>query len=480
VLTETPFASRALGTLPNVMTQANLSASIGTLALFTAITGLCTRGMNVALGAVALLGIGWAFMPPGAASIFSLPGLRLVLPMYAWPLIVLPLTQAVGDGLAALGRPREWRRVGLALGCFVAAGVTIQLLRNWTTAVWLAPAACASLALTACLALQRARRGTAAIAGLVTLMIAEQIWTIAPFLVHPRSRVLTDAPSPAVQFLQSKLSAGDARFAGIPLLVGTPVSPMLFGLPDLRNLSALPVRRHLEYMRAIGPQTGDFTTQAVTKTRSPLLDLAAVRYFVFSASAPSLAGDPSMRRVYGDDRVVVYENTAALPRVRAVHQAVHVPNEASAAERLNQLASLPKAASELGLDKVVLLEPDDRGNEPPSLTGGASPGETVRIVEHDDPDRLVISAELQSAGFVVIADTYYPGWKAWVDGQRTAVYPAHLLFRAVHVPAGAHTVELRYQPASFLYGLVLAAVAGLLCLLVLFIRAGSAGGSPAS
>jgi uncharacterized membrane protein YfhO len=51
-----------------------------------------------------------------------------------------------------------------------------------------------------------------------------------------------------------------------------------------------------------------------------------------------------------------------------------------------------------------------------------------------------------------LSDIYYPGWNAYVDGVKTAMYRADYAFRAVPVKKGNHTVELRYEPESFEIG----------------------------
>jgi uncharacterized membrane protein YfhO len=68
---------------------------------------------------------------------------------------------------------------------------------------------------------------------------------------------------------------------------------------------------------------------------------------------------------------------------------------------------------------------------------------------------------------VVIADTYYPGWRAWVDGAPSPIYPANLSFRAVAVAAGVHVIDLRYQPTAFSYGAALSSLTVLACILLL-------------
>jgi uncharacterized membrane protein len=61
-------------------------------------------------------------------------------------------------------------------------------------------------------------------------------------------------------------------------------------------------------------------------------------------------------------------------------------------------------------------------------------------------------AEMQRDGYVVISDTAWKGWRAFVDGRRVSVDRANAAFLAVHVPAGRHTVRLEYRPWTFVAG----------------------------
>jgi uncharacterized membrane protein YfhO len=67
----------------------------------------------------------------------------------------------------------------------------------------------------------------------------------------------------------------------------------------------------------------------------------------------------------------------------------------------------------------------------------------------------------------LLLDTYFPGWKATVDGRTTPIYRADYNFRAVSLPEGAHTVTFTYRPLSFRLGLGTSGVMlGLLALLM--------------
>jgi uncharacterized membrane protein YfhO len=68
---------------------------------------------------------------------------------------------------------------------------------------------------------------------------------------------------------------------------------------------------------------------------------------------------------------------------------------------------------------------------------------------------------MEFSGYLVLSDTFYPGWRAFVDGRRAEIVPADHAFRAVYVPVGQHVVEFRYQPGSLQFGAILSALAWL-------------------
>ncbi|MHB0987729.1 MAG: YfhO family protein [Bellilinea sp.] len=86
-------------------------------------------------------------------------------------------------------------------------------------------------------------------------------------------------------------------------------------------------------------------------------------------------------------------------------------------------------------------------------TAGTSMGQGSLAVQTDSPNRIALTLDSSSAGWVVVRDTWYPGWEAAVDGVPSPVLRADYLFKAVSVPAGSHHVELEYKPDSFTSGL---------------------------
>jgi uncharacterized membrane protein YfhO len=103
--------------------------------------------------------------------------------------------------------------------------------------------------------------------------------------------------------------------------------------------------------------------------------------------------------------------------------------------------------------------------------GCTEPLDSARVASMSS-DRVEIDVNSRCGGMLVLSDTYYPGWKASVNGKDVAVHPVDVAFRGVAVPAGASHVVFRYEPSSFRAGLLLfaAGVVGLLVLLVTGVR----------
>ncbi|MFN8468014.1 MAG: YfhO family protein [Caldilineaceae bacterium] len=93
--------------------------------------------------------------------------------------------------------------------------------------------------------------------------------------------------------------------------------------------------------------------------------------------------------------------------------------------------------------------------EPPQQPGGAQ-------VTHNSPTAIDVQVNAPEAGYLILSETWYPGWSATVNGQAAPIEQVDGTFRAVPVPAGAAEVQLRYWPPSWTWGLVMLAAGVLL------------------
>ncbi len=238
---------------------------------------------------------------------------------------------------------------------------------------------------------------------------------------------LTAGGAPGVQFADGQLDSPMAQSAGAEVAFrdvegGRQEYVARFALADPMTPRKLTVLR-----QADGP---DVFIQAVT-----LID---ERTGMFTPLLPSDRGRFSL--VHSGD-VKIYANREAAPRVRLVHDWQPVATEAEA------LAYLQAEGG------AVLEKPVVEGSLPPEMT--PQPDIPAGVAEMMDyaPERLEIRTVSDSPGVLVVADSYYPGWQATIDGEAAPLLAANFLFRAVPVPAGEHTVVMEYHARGWRQGL---------------------------
>ena len=83
------------------------------------------------------------------------------------------------------------------------------------------------------------------------------------------------------------------------------------------------------------------------------------------------------------------------------------------------------------------------------------------------PKRVELASYPSSKpGFVILADTYYPGWTLTIDGHPAPIYRTNRLMRGAAVKEGRHTLVYTYDPNSFHVGATMS-IAGVLTLAAL-------------
>ena len=95
-----------------------------------------------------------------------------------------------------------------------------------------------------------------------------------------------------------------------------------------------------------------------------------------------------------------------------------------------------------------------RGDLP--MTESADLGSVTEIERTPNSVRARVDANEDS--YLVLSDTFFPGWTATIDGEPVEVFPAYHQFRGIVVPAGTHDVLFEYAPASFRFGLWISTV----------------------
>jgi len=163
--------------------------------------------------------------------------------------------------------------------------------------------------------------------------------------------------------------------------------------------------------------------------------------------------------------LAVYRNPDAFPRAWLVTDAVTVPDADAALAALAQPDFDPAQT-------VVLFGDDGRQTADRAHTSAnlQSPNHPISQSPTPHSPLPTLSFTSPTPAFLVISEAWYPGWRATVNGAETPVLRANYALQAVAVPAGDVTVELRFAPQSWRWGLWLAGVGGLLLTIFLFRR----------
>lgn len=159
-------------------------------------------------------------------------------------------------------------------------------------------------------------------------------------------------------------------------------------------------------------------------------------------------------QVFDDRSVVILNNKDAVKRAFFVSDWEIIKDPIESLRILSD--------KEFPLDKKIILNKDF--NDFQKSENLSSRAEYINYTPNSS--KLKISAE--NDGFLFLADTWYPGWIALVDGQKQEIFKANYSYRAIPVKKGEHIVEMSYKPESFKLGAMISfASLGLLIFILL-------------
>ncbi len=313
------------------------------------------------------------------------------------------------------------------------------------------------------------RIGAALLAGTVgVLAFLDVVRVNDPFIQTFDFRTWA-APDPNLRYLQGRLDA-EEPFRVLSMMGGNgqDVKPAMFGLELAGGHHPNDLGR---YRELIG-MAGSGLPQRLFESPN-ILPILNVRYLLWPVAQlgplEAVQGIPhleGLRRVnelaLADGRVyaAVYA-FPGLPRARLVSEAVIVPDE----DAVDVIAGP-------GFDparQVVLSEPA------PVALDGLPPEGAVRWTRRE-PNGLELDVETTRPALLVLSESWFPAWRALVDGEPTALLRANYVQRAVPLEPGRHRVELTYATGSLVRALLLSLTCTAV-LLTLVVAARSGGKS---
>jgi len=197
--------------------------------------------------------------------------------------------------------------------------------------------------------------------------------------------------------------------------------------------------------------------------RNVIENLLAVKYIYALSSYPRvldhLRANPEtyqLKKEFPEFNATMWENLNWQSRVHFKHQAFVMKSEG------NMFRGILNA-KQIGFDprKHVLLLKDKAYQEAlaesPPQEASKKEWTPPEIVEESN-NYIRILFKTNTSGYLVLADLFYPGWKAFNNGQPARILKANFLQRAVRIAPGTHEVIFRYEPESLRIGFICLAI----------------------
>lgn len=344
-------------------------------------------------------------------------------------------------GLQAWNERRDQRLAGLYLGWLVLVVALARLWREDFVAYGLSEAfltrrtamEAIPLLLAAVLTLWRPRRDVVA-AGLLCLLVGQREaqtrgldGSFDEAVFYPRIPEVALLRDPGEPF----------RVVGFRNALPAGASP-LYELEDPRGVDAL---RHAGYVGLYRLWTDrtfwGYQEGRVDDLSLPFLDFLNVRYaYVARGSARP---DPSWTRVLRGRTADVFENGEVLPRAFLPRR---VETDLDAATTVRAMTRATDFADLAWID----VSPEEGRARGPVRNGRG------RVAVERVGTELRLDAAMEEPGWVVVSQTAWKGWRAWIDDDEIPVRTANLAFLALELPEGSQRVRLRYRPRAFVRG----------------------------
>ena len=437
-----------------------IQVHVGVPALLTAslAASIVVPKRAVAFSAVVLVvGVSVVYdLPPLSPLLSAVPPFSLIASQRCLPAVMFAVAMLAAltlDGLGTVPTQMHPLRTRFTLGLWttvfgVAAGILAwSTLREGGLRGGLV-ASGALVAATMLLLLHQMRRGgMTSRLGLVALEVISVVPIAMLYQPSIPSSLFYPAPPAAIRYVQTETAATKERVINIGWNLGS-----LYGLYDVRGYDGM-TPRWMEQL--VGPGTvgplGNGGMDITISPELPLFDLLGIRYVVTGPGAPAPRVD--LLPVYEGADGRVYRNDRALPRAFVVHGR-------RCADDASQLRLLH--GHDVDLRSEVLL------SDCPRAPASGPPG-NLRMAELVDyqPQVVRVRAESDRPGYLVLTDTWFPGWRATVDGRPARVWRANYAVRAVWIPPGRHDVVLQYAPLILRVGVIVTAASACIVLVLL-------------
>lgn len=185
----------------------------------------------------------------------------------------------------------------------------------------------------------------------------------------------------------------------------------------------------------------------IPESSYPLLDLFNTKYVI----SEKATNNPGYELAYNGtnqvfntierkhdvrENVYIYKNKNVLPRASVVHNAKVITDEKEIIETiLHDKTFNPK--------EYIIIEKEI--DKPLNNDGDFKEAE----ISFYSPNKIIVEIELDNAGFLVLSEMWYPGWKAFEGSKEYEIYQTNYLFRSIYLEEGYHEIKFVFNPLSY-------------------------------
>lgn len=242
---------------------------------------------------------------------------------------------------------------------------------------------------------------------ILTLIVADLFTFSGKVNVWKNLNEISDIQDPIINKLHNELTYKNGRIYSFNEWSGLmPDQLMLYHIPEANGFASLPLKRFENWQRKAEQDWGE--------GKNNLFRIGSIRY------------------TYNINNLIPIDN--ALPRAYVTNSYLVARSNAESFDLLTRkISDIRTAVVESG--------------QPNFLTKDVAPLISTAKIEIYQPNYVKISSETAEDGLLVLTDTNFPGWEAFVNGKKAEIYQTNYLFRGVLVTKGLNKVEFRYNPA---------------------------------
>ena len=296
------------------------------------------------------------------------------------------------------------------------------------------------------------------------IIIILEILFITPKSIVPRSNPYS--PPPFISYLKS-LEIPYRVYSPDSLLY--PSTSSIFDINDIRDLHAVYTRDYMAYIRnyidaSVIDRFSDYNPSTMINNNQ-FFNLGNVKYILVTKENSNFFYEvyQTQYKLIYDKEIRIYENLKTLPRAFIVSNIVKAANE----KQSIQIMKDPIFDSSLS---AVIIDDDSTLVAIPSNPDINKLDNEISFLKYEN-QLVLIKTKTKKNGYLILTDSFYPGWNVYIDNKKSKIFQADLAFRAVYLPKGTHSVSFKYEPITYLLGGLLSLISiGFILFIFIFKR----------